>query len=263
MNKYKNTSKKGKNAIKERWIEYEKKLQKEIINKKRLPDYWLHLARICGFLAGDGSVYINKGGKNSYHYNICFFPDHISLVKTFVKSFNFLYPLTPRIKKIKKYYRLRLKSKLIYRNLTSFSNFGVLKWNIPLAILKTKELKKEWLRAFFDCEGCVGKRAIQVQSVNKKGLYSVQRLLRELDINSKMYIYQRKNKKWNINYILMILGKENIKKYIQLIGFNHSEKLKKLINLCPDGTTVLRRARDTVSLRISRFDSWSGRFYLI
>jgi len=31
----------------------------------------------------------------------------------------------------------------------------------------------EWLRAYFDCEGYVGKNVIHIQSVNKKGIEKI------------------------------------------------------------------------------------------
>lgn len=93
----------------------------------------------------------------------------------------------------------------------------------------------EWLRAYFDCEGYVGKNVIHIQSVNKKGIEKIHELLKEFNIESKIYKYQRKNKNWNTNYLLYILKKESRLNYLKEIGFNHLIKFQKLSKFCRDG----------------------------
>ena len=87
----------------------------------------------------------------------------------------------------------------------------------------------------------MGKKCIQIQSVNEKGLLSMQKLLGEFDIKSNFYTYQRKNKNWNTNYLLFILRKESIYKFFKNIGFNHPVKQEKIFNMpaCRNG----KRAR--------------------
>ena len=60
-------------------------MQKSIRNNINLK------ARICGYLAGDGSVIIRKDNGNNLHHIIKFSPDHESLIKPFVQAFKILY----------------------------------------------------------------------------------------------------------------------------------------------------------------------------
>ena len=46
------------------------------------------------------------------------------------------------------------------------------------------------------------------QSVNKKGLKGTQKLLKDFDINTKFYAYERKRKNHSKNYLLVIAKKE-------------------------------------------------------
>ena len=70
------------------------------------------------------------------------------------------------------------------------------KWRVPFEFLKTREMKSEWLRGFFDAEAHVNKQnKIQIQSVNKNGLQDVKDLLKSIGLEpSKIYEYKRKNK---------------------------------------------------------------------
>ena len=95
-------------------------------------------------------------------------------------------------------------------------------------MLKTKTLKREWLRAFFDCEAYVGKRVIQLQSVNNRGINQIKDLLNEFKIESKIYGYERKHEKWNKNYILCVMKKASRERFLKEIGFTHARKLEKL-----------------------------------
>lgn len=224
ISKYRNTSKKGKQAIKKRWKDYENKL-KSLHNHDPLLK-----AKLCGYLAGDGCVYIHKERARP-HINskrIAFYPDHIDLAKDFIETFYKIYKIRPHLKKEKNHFDIRICSKLAYWDLVSIAKFKSLNWNIPFKILTTKETKKEWIRSFFDCEAYVGKKMIQIQSINKRGLEQVKSLLKEFSIDSKMYSYERKQKNWNTNYLLCIMKKESRLKYLDIIGFRHPKKLENL-----------------------------------
>lgn len=65
----------------------------------------------------------------------------------------------------------------------------------------------------------------------------------ELSIESKLYgPYNQTN---GSPYFMLTIGrKEDLRKYADKVGFNHSEKVKKLnsvLNLRPDGTMVMRQ----------------------
>ncbi len=192
-------------------------------------------ARLLGFLMGDGSVSGKKEG-TQLHHDFCFYPDHEKLADLFINDFNLLYLKKPYLRKEKHYFIIRVSSKPAWEDVVKIANFSSLTWDFP-KILKSDEERKEWIRAIADCEGHVGKSGITIQSVNQKGLISVQKLLEEFNITSKIYSYKRKNENWNVNYILVISKKDNLKRYKETIGFNHPIKFQKLNNLpaCQNG----------------------------
>lgn len=194
-------------------------------------------ARIFGYLAGDGYVSILKGGNGYNYYEINFYPDDYSTLVMFVEAFRVVYRKEPAIYryKNKRIYYVRCRDKKICKELLSIARFKSLEWNIPFKLLKNVKSKKEWLRAFFDCEAHVARKQIQLQSVNFSGLKQVQKLLQHFSIESKIYKYERKNKKWNTNYILCIMKRESRKNYLKKIGFNHSKKKEKLESILKAG----------------------------
>ena len=112
------------------------------------------------------------------------------------------------------------------------STGGKLKtYNININIIginkSNRIAKKEWLRAFFDCEAYVCRNHIKIQTVNKAGMLEVKSLLEEFDIPSRYYVYTPKNEKWKVNHMLFLV-KEARKNYLDNIGFNHSIKQSKL-----------------------------------
>jgi len=102
-----------------------------------------------------------------------------------------------------------------------------LEWTIP-NFCNSKQKKREWLRAFFDCEAHVNKQSICVQSVNKQGLEQIKQCLQEFNINALTYKYERKQKNWNTNYLLFIFRKKDRQRFLKVIGFTHHKKLERL-----------------------------------
>jgi hypothetical protein len=218
-------SKRNKLNVESRWRKIQEKDKKYIqYNKNR----YLHLkARLFGYLAGDGNILIGNR-INNFHHTVRFYPDHKSMVEAFCEAFIKVYGKTPAIKKLHNHYFVYMDSKIIVQDIMLSAKFGTSNWQVPYKILYNKECKKEWLRAFFDCEAYVGKDRIKIQCINKLGMKQVRRLLNEFNIVLNSYIYTPKNKNWNTNYILVIYNKEMRKKYLDLIGFNHALKLTKL-----------------------------------
>ncbi|MBI2141599.1 hypothetical protein HYU16_04205 [Candidatus Woesearchaeota archaeon] len=188
----------------------------------------IHLkARILGYLAGDGNIYIGKTIHNR-HYSIRFFPDHSSLLEPFCEAFVKVYNKAPIIKQLKNKYCVTVDSKTVLFNIISSARFGVVKWEVPFAFLSNEQSKIEWLRAFFDAEGYVGKDHIKIQTVNKKGMNQVMELLEHFGIQTNMYEYKPKNSRWRTNHILIIHTKVSRIRFLEKIGFNHSQKKQKL-----------------------------------
>jgi len=185
-------------------------------------------ARICGFLAGDGSVMVRKDNNNKLHYVVRFFPDHESLATLFVKDFQSLYGKIPKVTQKRNHMEIICYSKPVVEDLLATCKFGIKNWRVPFAILDSRKAKIEWMRSFFDCESYVGEDYIKLQTVNKIGMNEVKKLLNELGFNPSTYVYQPKNKNWSRVYIL-ILNKGESLKFSKLIGFNHKLKMKKLL----------------------------------
>lgn len=222
-------------GLRKRWDkEFSKLIQS--INKKKNHYYSKLKASLCGYLAGDGSLTksLNKSRKN-FHYYVRFYPDDLEMAENIDNAFYKLYNKRLKIVKHKPYncYLLQSGNKVVYYDLIKIGTFGTLDWRVPFDFLKTNHMKIEWLRAFFDSEAFVGDRTIQVQSVNKNGLNDIKKLLLDFGVETtKIYEYKRKNKNWNINYLLNICGKENLKNYLKLVSFTHSIKRKKLETIC-------------------------------
>ena len=230
MNKMKKLGKAG--GIK-RWESYNLEIEDFLKNNKLLETHPKELASLCAFIAGDGSM-----DNRPTCYEIRFYPDDLKLAKIFKRIFYEIYGKKLSINKNLDFYGncyyLRTNSKKAFKHLISLSSFGTMDWKVPKFVLRKSALIIEWLKAYFDCESYVNPngKVIQAQSVNKVGLYQVQDILNSLGIKSKIYEYERKNKNWNTNYILCIMGRKNIKSFHDIIGFNHSKKskiLKKIV----------------------------------
>jgi len=222
-----------------RWSKIHEK--ERIIINKNSKKYPLK-ARLCGFLAGDGSIMVRKDNNRKMHYVLRFFPDHESLIKPFIESLFEIYNKKPIIKKDYRCNGLICYSKVVVQDLLNITKFGVLKWQVPFKILKDRKSKIEWLRAFFDSEGYVGKNHIKIQTVNKRGMNDIEKLLADFDIKSKRYVYHPKNKNWHIVYILIIGSKSEQMKFLNTIGFNHQIKLNKLKKMLESPNPVWHRS---------------------
>lgn len=215
-----------KNVI-SRW---KKQHEKELSWIKSHDNTDIFRARICGYLAGDGSVSIRKEINGKAHNEIRFFPDHESLIRPYLDAFERAYNKTPKILKKKNFYEIRINSKIVVYDLLKLCTFGLTSWTIPN--FDSLKCKIEWLRSMFDSDAYVGKNGVRLKTVNKRGLESVKELLHELNIETSIiYAYSSKNKKWSTNYILDIRKIVSLKKFLQIIGFNHKLKEERLLRL--------------------------------
>ena len=228
INSYMDFSKLSQLGLKARWEKKHQPIKTHIKDSHK--NLLKEKARIIGLVMGDGSLNsIQKSKDKIQHHDITFYPDDLDLAKTFIKDFQKLYLKKPKIRKKRNYYSLRVSSKPAWEDLRKLGEFNSLNWCFPARLSSNME-KREWMKAMFDCESFVdiNKKRISLQSVSKKGIDSIKKLLGEFKINSKIYQYTRNNPNWNINYILFISGKENITKFSELIGFNHKKKQKNL-----------------------------------
>jgi len=175
---------------------------------------------------GDGCVSIRNEKNGDQHHVVHFYPDNEQMPNVFLEAFVKIYSRHPRIRKEPGHFRVILESKPVTLDLLKYGSFRSLEWRIPE--FKGAECKKEWLRAFYDCEAYVGPKVITVQSVNKSGLEQVQNLLKKFGMSSRMYTYKRKQVNWNTNYLLNICRKEDRRRFLNEVGFNHRRKFEKL-----------------------------------
>jgi len=221
-----NTSEKGRKAIQIRWKTEELRIKSNLSELDEIEKEVLKV-RLCGYISGDGSLSVRKEKNGRKHHDIRFYPDHESLIAVFVNDFSKVYAKTPAVRKMKNHYHIHVSCKTACEDLLKMTEFGSLTWRLPNG-LRSNQSKVEWLKALFDCEAYVSSKAIQMQSVNKIAIQQIKELLYSFGINSRLYEYKRKNKNWNINYILHIGKKEDRLKYLKQIGFNHVLKLNKL-----------------------------------
>ena len=146
-------SKRNRANVQSRWRKIQKKEIEYIEDNKK--KYLYLKARLFGYLAGDGNILIGNKTSN-FHHTVRFYPDHESILKPYCEAFIKIYKKTPKITKLKNHYFLSVDSKIIVKDIIKYGKFGVIKWNIPYKILKNKQGKIEWLRAFFDSEAYVG-----------------------------------------------------------------------------------------------------------
>lgn len=229
-------------GLKARWNKIHKKTFEHIQNNHK--NLLLEKARLIGFIMGDGCITSIKSHQNGRHHDIRFYPDDEYMLKLFIFDFEKLYLKKPNFKKLKNYYVLTVSCKPAWIDLMSLANFDSVNWEIP-KYFKSQEEKIEWVKVLFDCEGYVDliKKRIVLQSVSEKGINSIKRVLDSLGIESKIYIYKRKNEKWHTNYLLHIMRKDSVFKFYNFINFNHQIKKRKLNSICPDATMVLERSR--------------------
>jgi len=101
-------------------------------------------------------------------------------------------------------------------------------WRIPKEIMKgSKKHKISFLQGFFDSEGSVHEKySIEMFSSNKKGLIDIKNLLNSLEIKTSKIRCRTKNR-----YVVYITGKENIVKFINMVGTNIPNRLNRMRNL--------------------------------
>lgn len=183
------------------------------------------LAALHGYLSGDGYVIRNPPTQKQKYYIIGFRNTCKELLLDFQEQFENVFLEIPTISKDTD--RCSKGSRLLYEFFTErFGSFHSREWSLPKM---SKECRRIWLRAFFDCEGWVlnipsKNRHIGLDSVNHKELRRIaQMLMKDFDIETKLH----KNPKRE-TLRLLIYGKENITQYKKQIGFLHPQKKKLL-----------------------------------
>ncbi len=182
------------------------------------------LARIHAHICGDGNLFKYRE-KDCYGYLGCYKPDSYrercgvgytnmnqKLIREFmedIKSTFFIKPL---------YYNnyVKAKSKDIFMLLKDLGAGRSKEWFISTKIMNAnKEIKKNWIRAFFDDEACFDDNGrIRVRSVNRKGIIQVIKILKEF-LPSHI---TPKNKYYPDGSVYLNINKSDAGKYFSRIG---------------------------------------------
>ncbi len=223
-------------------VRWEKRysLEKSLISTNR--DDIKYKARLCGYLAGDGRIFYKE---DYHHYAISFYPDHESIVRSYMDAFQRFYNKKPSVKKLNNFFYVSCNSKAIFYDLINTIDFGVRKWRAPYKILYNEINTAEWLRGLFDSDGSVNvkKKFVRLQSVNINGLRDVKKLLINLDINSFISKYNGNNSR-GVAYELYIPKYSEVVKFYRKVSFYHKIKQDKLRFICdrnernPNGAVV-------------------------
>lgn len=125
--------------------------------------------------------------------------------------------------------------------------------SIPKAFLESDRMLREFLRTFYDDEGCAAlrlnrktnewKRNITLSSNSYKILSQVKQVLLNLGIRSNKIIRNHRSSKRDQSFLLSITGKENFIAFREKIGFKHPRK-KRVTNLIIESYAATARNED-------------------
>lgn len=177
-----------------------------------------------GFIIGaceDGTSYHNPR-KSAYILEIE--QNNKNWLETVKKAFLIVYNKKCKIDGKKTgYFRLSCYSKQVYKDLIEIRK------NFSKILKKSKYYKVGFLQGIYDAEGSVHNKrlCIRVYSNNKKLILTIKKLLDELFISTgKTYVDKRANV-----LMLPIYGRQNLKRFKDLINFNHDHKEYRLKTL--------------------------------
>lgn len=202
--------------------------EKHLINSRR-NRFMIQKARLHAYLCGDGSVSVRRErASGKLHCEIRFYPDHISMLNVYSDAFWMVYGKRPHVKRLKNHFRVAITSITAAQDLLLDGPFSSTDWKVPGRVIHDECYSIEWLRAFFDAEAYVGRKRICLQCVNNDGLTQVETMLKRLGIDSRRYVYRRKQRNWNTNYHLVMASRSSKAAFLKMVGFNHKLKLNRL-----------------------------------
>lgn len=187
------------------------------------------LARILAHLFGDGCLIINKRG----HYNCQYYNQSKELRELFKKDAKQIFgdiQMHEAVNKNTPYIFLPAPVSIIMLQLVPTFNSKLSK--VPEFIKNASEdIKKEFIKAFFDDEASVSyrppSRYIELTLSNKIFLEDIKELLKEFNIKTSK-IHERLYKKKYPAFCFYIMNYNNIYNFWSSIGFYHPKKIEKL-----------------------------------
>ncbi len=200
------------------------------------------LARIVAHICGDG--YIRKGKQRRTEAELLTHPRknifknkyyvrYVNTEKTLANQFirDVKKELNRVVIKLRKY-EYEVSGKWVYDLVVHLGAGKSREWFISKEIFDAKKnIKIEWLKAFFDDEAHVStnSKKIILSIINKKGIKQIKRMLSQIGVTSQLrgpYSYTFRSKKGQKYYL--IIPKKEIIKYSTIIGFYHPNKAKAL-----------------------------------
>lgn len=145
------------------------------------------------------------------------------LIEEFVRDVRHAYGVRCRVLARGKNIEARLRSKRVFMRLRELGAGTSREWAIGEEIMGADEdVRKEWLRAFFDDEARVApdEGRIRIKSVNPRGLGLVKRLLASLGIRSRI-TGPNSDGTWYLT-----VTRDDAIRYVRRVGFLHPMKAK-------------------------------------
>lgn len=220
-----NISKRNKKVALSRWSKIHSKEVAKILNTE---EGLILKSKICGFLAGDGSVQVRKDKKGFYHYQLDFFADDEIMKQTYINLISTVYNKMPSCVIRDNCIHARLTSKTIVQDLIKLADFSTKKWTLPYSLFHINGTIEKWLNGFFSAEAYVSDKQIRIQTINKEGMLQVSELLTKIDIKNRTYYYSSKKINESDVTIIVIGKKDSRLKFLNIVGFSHSKKNSKL-----------------------------------
>jgi intein/homing endonuclease len=193
----------------------------------------MSMARIIAKISGDG----NLSKSQIMYFNTC--PTLIKEFKDDIKNEFGTVKMSEGIMSSKTPY-VAVFGKKIVNILTEYlSSYNSSKIMIPEEVICSKEeIVKEYVRVFYDDEGCAclrlnkkteeWKRNITLASNSHKILEQIKEILTKFGINSNRIMENNGNSTYDNSFVLSITGKDNFLKFQQNIGFKHPRKIEML-----------------------------------
>ncbi len=183
-------------------------------------------AQFLGYYLGDGNPDTNR---------LVFYEQNEELANYYKTFFSKLFNLDVKVKfrESKNYFEIRIYNKKLHDFVVEeFPEIDKsLNSEIPKKILKSPDkVLAAFLRGLFDAEGYVTENELSIGMNNKYLIRQIQMSLLRFGIISGIGEYDNKKNPYsdNYRYIVRITEKESLNYFNEAIGFNFSEKRRKL-----------------------------------
>ncbi|MDO8661895.1 MAG: hypothetical protein Q7K98_01565 [Candidatus Omnitrophota bacterium] len=182
------------------------------------------LARVHAHVCGDGNLF-QRREKDSYGYMALYKPNSYRfrfgiqytnfnqrLINEFTGDSKSTFGLKPYFRDN----RVTVKSRDVWRLMKELGAGKSREWFISPRIMKvSREIKKNWIKAFFDDEACFNANgAIRVRFVNRKGITQLKKMLNEF-VPSHI---TPKNDYYPDHSVYLNINKRDAGKYFSKIG---------------------------------------------